>query len=628
MTRLANSLLLAILLAAFAFSIEHLDALHKLNLSAYDRLVAAQHPEPSSDRIINIDFDEDTVRDLHAFPIPRPLLAQLIAKIAATKPAVIGVDVILDLHRDPTDDANLAKAIDDAGNVVLISEEGFGSHPRNIPLPEFEKAAAGVAFGDLPIDDDGAIRRMFLRITTPDHKSLSLPVALADLASDQHLRPGGENYVLFGQYKLPLATTHPDTALIHFHPSAPTKTISVEKFLAQDFNPPSFADKIILIGQSSEMGKDLFRTPIPPAALCPGTSADKSPNASRKDCRDILSGAEIHAAAVASLLNHNALSTLPLAPRIATAIVLAFLIIALSLRHRWYIALTACLAFAVAVFIAAFFLFSSHHIWAPLVATELCILAALPAGLGYRSVEERRAKLAMEAERLQLMGMFERYVSADVAAEIWKNRDKIVLEGEERVVTVLFSDIRSFTATTAGVPSREVLAWLNRYLTVMAEVVDQKRGYLNKFIGDGIMVVFGAPLTQGVGEDARRAVQCAIEMLAHVDEWNATKLPNDPPLKIGIGIHTGQVTAGNVGSSSKRVEYSVIGETVNLASRLEALTKEAHSPIVFSPATYEHVREAFSVVSLGEFPVRGFTQAVPLYGVQSSTPNPTNEVKK
>jgi adenylate cyclase len=609
---------LSALLGLLALAMEKRELLHTLDLSAYDLLVAFQSYEPPSDQIINIDFDESTVRKYNAFPLPRLLLAQVIAKIASTKPAVIGVDVILDIKRDPDDDAKLAKAIDDAGNVILISEYGFGSHPRNDPLPDFQKAAAGVAFGDLPIDEDGAIRRMFLRVTTNDYKSLSFPVALADLASDQHLRPNGENYLLFGQHKLPLATTHPDpdSALIHFHPSAPTQVISVEDLLAQDFNPPSFANKVILIGQSSEMGKDLFRTPVPRRKLsinCRDTS---------KDCRDILSGAEIHAAAVASLLNHNVLSTLPITPRILAAIVLAFIIITLALRHRWHIALVTCLVFAVAVFLVAAFLLSSRHLWVPLVSVELCLLAALPTGLGYRSVEERRLKLAMEAERQQLMGIFERYVSADVAAEIWKNRDRIVLEGEERVVTVIFSDIRSFTATTAGVPSQEVLAWLNRYLTVMSEVIKQNRGYLNKYIGDGIMVVFGAPLSEGVGEDARRAVRCAVEMLARVDEWNANKAPGDPPLKIGIGIHTGQVTAGNVGSPD-RLEYSVIGETVNLASRLEALTKEAHSPVVFSPATYEHVREAFSVVSLGEYPVRGFTQAVPLYGVKPPTPMET-----
>jgi class 3 adenylate cyclase len=176
----------------------------------------------------------------------------------------------------------------------------------------------------------------------------------------------------------------------------------------------------------------------------------------------------------------------------------------------------------------------------PFASIEICLLAALPTGLGYRSVEELHLKHAMDAERRQLMGLFERYVSADVAAEIWKNRDDIILAGEERVATILFSDIRNFTATTAGVPSKEVLAWLNRYLTAMGEVIKQNRGFLNKFIGDGIMVIFGAPLTEGTREDACRAVRCAQEMLAAVDQWNATKAPTDPQLKIGIGIHTGR----------------------------------------------------------------------------------------
>src|SRR6202023_3053685 len=113
----------------------------------------------------------------------------------------------------------------------------------------------------------------------------------------------------------------------------------------------------------------------------------------------------------------------------------------------------------------------------------------------------------------QIMGLFERYVSPDVAAEIWKRRDEIILAGEERVATVLFSDIRSFTAMTAGVPPQEVLAWLNRYLTAMGEVIKSNRGFLNKFIGDGIMVVFGAPLTDGPRQDACRAVCCAKEMV-------------------------------------------------------------------------------------------------------------------
>jgi adenylate cyclase len=600
---------LAIFLAATFSVIERQGLLHRLDLQTFDSLVAAQHPAPPSNSVVNVDFDDSFVRTNNAFPIPRLLLAEVIREIATGKPAAIGVDIILDLPRSEADDKKLAATIEDAGNVILISEFGFSNYRRNDPLEIFKKAAAGVAFGDLALDDDGAVRRMFLRITTPDYKALSLPVALADYATDQHLRPGGHGFLFFGATKLPLASTQPDTAWIRWYPSAPTQIVSVGSVLSSAFDSSIFNGKIVLVGQSSEMGKDLFETP-----------ATRAREIIRG--RALLSGAEIHGAATVTLLNKNFLRTVHAFPRFAIAFVLTFNIVALAFHSRWYVALAVCLAIVALIFFAAESLFTNHNIWVPFLSIQICLLAALPAGLGYRSVEERRLKNAMEAERRQLMGLFERYVSADVAAEIWKNRDNIVLAGEERVATILFSDIRSFTAMTAGVPSKEVLAWLNRYLTAMGEVIKHNRGFLNKFIGDGIMVIFGAPLTEGTREDACRAVRCAQEMLAKVNHWNATKPSTDPTLKIGIGIHTGQVTAGNVGSPD-RLEYSVIGEAVNLASRLESLTKDFKTSLLLSPATWEQVRDQFPVVPLGEAQVRGFTTPIPLYSVKSS---PTVEV--
>ena len=176
-------------------------------------------------------------------------------------------------------------------------------------------------------------------------------------------------------------------------------------------------------------------------------------------------------------------------------------------------------------------------------------------------------------------------------------------------------DIRNFTALTAGRPSAEVLAWLNRYLTAMSDVVKANGGFLNKFIGDGIMVVFGVPLSQGERADACRAVQCALQMLEQVDALNSTMGTEEPRLKIGVGIHTGMLTAGNVGSP-ERLEYSVIGESVNLASRLESLTKEFKTAIVMSASTWERIRESFSAVPLGEAEVRGFSGKMMVYGVK------------
>jgi adenylate cyclase len=613
------TVLLGILSAAVVFLADSRGFLDVSELHGYDLLVAHQSPAASPPKeIVYVDFDEDTVDKYNAFPIPRALLGDLLQKISFGKPAVIGLDVILDKPRLEADDKRLASIIDAAGNVIVVDEFGFASFSRREPLPMFASAAAGVALGDVPTDADGGARRMVLVMITPDFHRLSFPVAIASYYTDKKLHQDKQGNIFFGDAKIPSATTS-DSAWIHFHPSPPVRAISVSTVLGSGFDPATLQGKIVMIGQTSELGKDLFDTPVTQAGVQINEEGSSKP-------RNKLSGTEVHAAAVATLLGGNYLQRLSPVRMWAAGALLAILVIALGFRTHWYVALSLYVALAAAIFLVALYMFSYHDLWIPFLSLEACIVLALPAGLGYRSVEERREKKLMEAERSQIMGLFERYVSADVAAEIWKRRDEIVLAGEERIATVLFSDIRGFTAMTAGVPSQEVLAWLNRYLTVMAEVIKENRGFLNKFIGDGIMVVFGAPLTAGAKEDACRATRCAMEMLARMDKWNANLGPGESPMKIGIGIHSGPVTAGNVGSPD-RLEYSVIGETVNLASRLEALTKDFKTPIVLSPATWEYIQNEFVTVSLGKAQVRGFTSAIPLYGVQLETDQPQSTVE-
>jgi adenylate cyclase len=600
--------------------VDHYGYFEKPDLLGYDFLVKTQGPAPPSERVLFIDFDEASVTAYHVYRIPRDLLTSVITKTASGNPSAIGLDVLLDEARLPAkDDEKLAEAINDAGNVLLVSEYGFMEHEPSEPIALFQKAASGVAFGDLLSDPDGSVRRMFLALTDPKYtkyKRRSFPVALVTLANDSPETPWKlgapqDGHVQFGPHKIPLATTTPPTVWIHFHPSPPVRSYSVKDLLSPGFDTSVFKDKIIVIGETSERGKDSFNTPVSSAGV-------------RINGRDILCGAEIHAAAAETLLTGHTLQTAPPYTHWLCAFVLTFLVAACGYMHRWFISVGATLLLLAGVVALAFYLFTYQNLWGPFVSTEVCLLLALPAGLGYRSVEERRLKRLMEAERGQIMGLFERYVSADVAAEIWKRRDQIVLAGEERTATILFSDIRSFTAMTCNVPSKVVLEWLNGYLTMMGDIIKKNGGFLNKFIGDGIMVVFGAPLSESPKEDAQRAVRCALEMLACLDQWNASRNPNgkslnDHPLKIGVGIHTGVVTAGNVGSPD-RLEYSVIGEAVNLASRLEALTKELGSPIVISPATCELICDEFSTVSLGGRLVRGFTQELTLYGVAAKSP--------
>jgi adenylate cyclase len=151
----------------------------------------------------------------------------------------------------------------------------------------------------------------------------------------------------------------------------------------------------------------------------------------------------------------------------------------------------------------------------------------------------------------------------------------------------------------------------------MDEVIRAHGGFLNKFIGDGLLVVYGVPLSQGESEDACNAVRSALAMLKRVEELNASR-PEDedcPDLRIGVGIHTGMLTSGSVGSLN-RLEYSVIGETVNLASRLESLNKETGTEIILSEGTYERVKDQMpGIFPLGATAVRGFDEQITIYGI-------------
>jgi class 3 adenylate cyclase len=226
----------------------------------------------------------------------------------------------------------------------------------------------------------------------------------------------------------------------------------------------------------------------------------------------------------------------------------------------------------------------------------------------------RRLRGRAETERSKWKHLFEQYVSPQVADEVWDTTGKSVLTGQERTATVLFADIRNFTGITAGKSPREALAWLNNYFTSMSDTIRQNRGFLNKFIGDGMLVVFGLPLCESIEDDACRAVQTALDMQLKVEELNLQRKPGDPPIEIGIGIHTGPLIAGNVGSYD-RLEYSVIGETVNLASRLEGITKRLNTGIVISTQTRDALQGSLPTDFLGEFTVRGLQQRVPLYTV-------------
>ena len=567
--------------------------------------------------VVVINFDDASFSQDSHFPVARGRIASLIGRVLEGNPKVIGLDLFLSEPRK--EDALLKERLKGTQKVILASQEKAGGLPAIRPSVEFCKPedaavkgycreddpAFGYAAIDLPLDSDGFVRRMnlFLPGTPP---LLSFPAMLAQLYADTSLVEEGKKLaVTLGGHRFPYVDTSAKTSWIGSWSSraAPLSAISV---LNPKFDPTqAFGGKVVIIGQSGGPAPDRYLTPVFRTRPASGV-------------RVMLSGAEIHAAAVETLLSGCGIQITapevlwPVTGVIATLFLLAFR----TVRVRFGFFVFA--AFLLAICGAAQVLCAAGHHWFPVIPAVLSIAFSVPVALTYDFVQERFLKSAAMHEREQVMGMFSRYVSPEVATEIWNRRDEMQLAGEQRTATILFTDIRSFTAITAGQPSQAVLRWLNEYLTAMDEIVTAHHGFLNKFMGDGIMVLFGVPLSEGEKKDALHSVRCAVAMVQTVAEMNSRHVnePNYPPLRIGAGIHTGTLTSGNIGSL-KRMEYSVIGEAVNLASRLESLTKEFHTDIVLSAATYELVQSEMSGFrDLGLAAVRGFHEAFKVYTLE------------
>ena len=284
------------------------------------------------------------------------------------------------------------------------------------------------------------------------------------------------------------------------------------------------------------------------------------------------------------------------------------------LKALW--ALVAVLVVAASALVVSSWVFNSAGSILPLASMWIGLALIVPAGLGARYAHERVLREDKEVERAQVMDILSRCVSPEVADELWQRRDRFTLSGERRVVTIIFTDIRGFTTLSESVSSEKVVEWLNEYFSRMNAVVTKFGGHINKFIGDGLMIVFGAPVERGEIQEARAAVDCGLAMLEEVERINRDWMGTDrPQIAIGVGIHTGVATCGVCGAM-RRLEYTVIGDTVNLAARLESTTKEFDTPILISESTAQRLGDDYEAHALGDVKVKGKTLSTSVYSVK------------
>jgi len=256
------------------------------------------------------------------------------------------------------------------------------------------------------------------------------------------------------------------------------------------------------------------------------------------------------------------------------------------------------------------YLFTTRNLWIDLAPLEIGLVVNYVVGLAF----QRAVALY---NRNQVKGAFQQYVSTAVVEEMLKHPEKLHLGGERKFLTVLFSDIRGFTSISEQMESQELVGFLNEYLTAMTETVMKYDGTLDKYMGDAIMAIYGAPIQQD--DHAHRACATALDMITRLHElqqrWQSQ---GKPPLNIGIGMNSGLMTVGNMGSE-KRFDYTVMGDHVNLGSRLEGTNKQYGTNIMISEYTYQQVHAEFIVRELDLVRVKGKAEPVRIYELVGRT---------
>lgn len=611
---------------------------HALDL--FFQLRDARHQELRqrglSEPITIIEIDDATIKAsrVRIQKWPRDLYARLIDRARVGGASVIGLDIFLSEEggasaEDKAADQVLVKSITEAGNVVIAMKTSAGGFEELKPLPVFADAAYATGFVDLPLDDDGFVRSSQLVLERPgEDVKISFATRLAEGhltalsaegAEPPLLKKTSDGNARLGERVIPLRND--GNLQMDFRTRSPAfRRISAADILSNkqaQIPDDLFRDRIVLIGASNIDAPDLFPTPFyEPSALA--RLFDRNlPNAPKRT-----PGVELHATAAATILFGKSFTR----PRYiwqALAVLLSLTLVALGvfgLRALW--GLLSVVLVAVLALAASSWAFNAHGLILPLASAWLGMAILTPAGLGLRYARERLLRSETEAERAQMMDIFSRFVSTDVANEMWERRGQAALAGENRTVTIIFTDIRNFTTLSESAPSEKVVEWLNDYFGRMNTIVESFGGHINKYIGDGLMIVFGAPVDRGDKEEALAAVDCGLAMLDEVErmnkDWEGT---GRPVVKIGCGIHTGLATCGVVGAV-RRLEYTVIGDVVNLSARLESTTKEFGVPILISEATAQLLGDEYEMKPLGEAKVKGKTRSTTVLTIARKRPKP------
>ncbi len=549
-----------------------------------DRFFLAHEADPSA---VIIAIDDASLAKLGRWPWPRTIHADLIDRLSAMGAKAIAYDVNFPEPSDTGSDLRLAEAVRHAANVVMPIELSFSVSdgrlvfdPTKIvqPIPSVQSAAKSSGFTNTPLDEDSIVRRVPLTVMDPSGSPVRhFAYEAATLANRA---PQGE-----------IPRDRYGRILINFpnEPGRSFKTYAAADVIQGLVEPAAIDGKVVFVGATA---RDLH---------------DEQNVATSRG--QPMPGVEIHASIYDTLVSRRWLS--PADPWVQAALLvligILFGLLVPYLRPRY--SLPGALAIWLAWIVSAIILFDRGLV-IDIVWPTLVIF------FGYAALVLERW-LDTEAQRRKLRSAFSRYVSHSVVESIMRNPDKLKLGGERRNMSVLFSDLRGFTTLSEGLTPEKLVEVLNTYLNEMTKIVFDEGGVLDKYIGDAVMAFWNAPFDQP--DHVQRSVRCAVRMRDKLKAMNREgDFPKGIELKVGVGVNTGDMVVGNIGAET-RYDYTVIGDSVNLASRTESLCKEYGANIIITQNTRAMLGDGFHTRLLDQVAVKGKKEPIRLYEVLGMT---------
>ena len=613
-----------------------------LRLKTFDLYQQLLKPKPGPEQVVIIDIDERSLNNLGQWPWPRTLLAQIVDIANTAGAAAIGFDVLFPEY-DRTSPANIADLVEGYDSItatklrsmksndqvfaeamakarVVLGQSGFqhelkqwhsgklksvalatlgpapdrflDSYPglvRNVP--ELEASAKGLGMVSIRPENDGIIRKVPYIMKA---QALMLPafgLELIRVATGQatiliKTEETGVNSLNLPGIRMPADRNA--KAWLHFRPHNESIFFSATDVLENKVPPQVFKGRIVLVGTSATGLFDMKATPVDPG----------------------MPGVEVHAQLINAILTQSLLKRPAWANgmEVTLTVLINLLLIALLPRLGATLTITSGALIAILLTSACWWAFGSLGLildYAFPLLTSLAVTGLL-VSLGY---------LSEEIDRRRIRTAFGQYLSQDMVGQLVDNPDQLKLGGETKQMSILFSDVRGFTTISETYKSNPqgLTMLINSLLTPLSEAVVVHKGTIDKYMGDNIMAFWNAPLPDE--DHAINACRAALDMGRRLDLLNKErKARGEVPLAIGVGINSGECVVGNMGSDL-RFDYTVLGDSVNLASRLEGQTKSYDVLIIIGESTAVHVGSKIAVLHLDRIRVKGKTEPEEIYAV-------------